>query len=275
MNIETLPACFSTESRYTATTSEQFAPISTARAIKPLLDAGWNITDYSVKKIRNANLDRAPYTKHLLRISHPDLQPIDGHRCEVIAQNGNDSSSSFRFLAGIWRAACANGLVVGMSISSIRINHIGDPSAMNKKLSNAVRGISDEFPRLHSQIQQWQQMSVPVEQVTMFGRMAHSLRKDTKVNDVNLIIGGAVGGRSKRIEDTQNTLWNVFNRTQENVVRGMGSRVTRRISGMDKALKINRQMWDICELAGQGKLPMAYELAHEMPTSEAIKIALN
>ena len=60
----------------------------------------------------------------------------------------------------------------------------------------------------------------------------------------------------RRREDTGNDLWSVFNRVQENTVRGglrfrneeTGRRNrTREVKGIDQNIRLNRALWELAE----------------------------
>jgi len=268
-NIETLPACIHTASRYTATTSERFAPISTATTIQPLLDTGWGITSFARKGVRG--IERDQFAKHVVRLAHPDLQPIAGHRCEIIATNGNAGDSAFNLMAGIWRQVCSNGLVVGSRLASIRIIHTGDAGAIHKQLSDAVHTIAGEFPVLRETVEHWQSIHVADSNRPRFGKLAQAIRTGKHVSEIEHALSDGTANTSRRDEDDAHSLWNVFNRTQENVMRGM--RRQRGITGIDSQMRINRQLWDLADATSGGKLLAVYDLAHTMSVSDALKQA--
>ena len=270
MTLETLPACIHTASRYTATTSERFAPISTAVTIQPLIDTGWGITSFARKGVRG--VERDAYAKHVVRLAHPDLQPIAGHRCEIIATNGNAGDSAFNLMAGIYRQVCSNGLVVGSRLASIRIIHTGDAGAIHKQLSDAVHTIAGEFPALRETVEHWQNLPTQEHERARFGKLAQAIRTGKHVSEIEYSFSDAIANTSRRSEDDSHSLWNVFNRAQENTLRGMGGR-HRGITGIDSQLRINRQLWDLADATSDGKLLTVYDLAHTMSVSDALKQA--
>jgi hypothetical protein len=77
-------------------------------------------------------------------------------------------------------------------------------------------------------------------EVGKFIRDAAALRWDDerKVNEAAWALG-----RKRRYEDGTNSLWQVFNRVQENIIRG-GYRV-RRITSAAKDVEINRDLWNL------------------------------
>ena len=272
--ISNIPTQAYTNTRYTETTSERFAAISTIDSLQPLLDNGWQINGSRVIATRKTNLNRLQFAKHTLHLSHPDLQPIAGHRCEIVTLNGNDSTSSFKLMAGIFRFVCTNGLIVGSSLASIRVNHIGNADKLRTNLLAATQNITKEFPLLAEKVSRWQNIEVSVSDATKYGALAQAMRQDSNIIEVDSLIGSAVANESRRSEDQSNNLWNVFNRTQENMVRGL-ARVSRKITSLDTNIRMNRQLWDLAEVTASGRIEQAYELSRSMKASEALKLVNN
>ena len=82
-------------------------------------------------------------------------------------------------------------------------------------------------------------------EVYRFGTDAAKLRfDDPDEMTVNSVL------QARRTQDADNNLWTVFNRAQENLLRGGfmvngGRRSSRTITSIDKNLELNTSLWDL------------------------------
>src|SRR5574341_680938 len=72
--------------------------------INVLRDKGWVVTKAMQQKTRN--LDRRPYTRHLVRLSHPNFI-TDELRQEIVVVNAHDGTSRFKMMGGLFRTLCS------------------------------------------------------------------------------------------------------------------------------------------------------------------------
>ncbi len=166
---------------------------------------------------------------------------------EIVLINSHDGSSSAILHMGLFRQVCSNGLIVGAAFQqSVRVPHIGDPE---ENVLTAARFIMDSTPKLIDTIDTWRNRQMTIAEIDEFGRRALDLRKAA---------GNVVGSvtEPRRYEDNANNLWNVFNRTQESLVRGgvltqsekTGKfRRTRGLRAVKPLVALNRGLWDLAE----------------------------
>ncbi len=221
-------------------------------------DAGFQVVAAQEQSSRQA--DGSPTRKHLLRFAHADmLRYPSEHRIEVAMINSHNGSSSYKLMAGIFRLVCTNGLMVGTQISEICVRHTG--YAADEVIAASLR-LAGETPRLLHDIQRMQGTIVTYKDQLDMAYEAARLRLGDgfeKVLAPELLltprrhddIGYRAGGPA--------TLWQAFNRIQENVIKGgvrlrpqpslNGMRPARRhlraVNGIDGNTQLNRDLWDM------------------------------
>jgi hypothetical protein len=223
--------------------SQKYDLISTEAVVGLMREEGFRVTQTNTLKPRK----RDPrVVRHFVRMRHESyLQEINGSVPEVMIINANDGSSSLRMEAGLFRFVCSNGLIVkSQEIASSRIRHI-DVTA-EKVLEEANRVI--------------QSAQEAARRVDIFRRRILSADEQ---QHFSVLASAFWGGRvmphklleARRPEDTGNDLWSVFNRVQENMIKGgvvgrsPSGRNTRThgIRAMDNTVKVNMKLWELAE----------------------------
>ena len=125
---------------------------------------------------------------------------------------------------------------------SIKIRHMG---YTDEQVVKASQEFIDNSTRIMNVVEEWQGVNLNKDQMRAFGREASKLRFE---NPDDLTINTVL--QARRGEDMSSDLWTVFNRTQENLLRGGflvsgGRRRSREITNIDKNIDINTSLWDI------------------------------
>ena len=157
---------------------------------------------------------------HLISFARAeDLQRPD--RPEVTLFNSHNGSGAVRLFAGIYRMICSNGIVIG-SGTEARIYH--SKSAMSG-FEDMLRQVVRNVPEVLATMERMKGVVVSYEQARQMAENAVALRwkrydggdeKGSFYNNDTVL--GAL--KAKRIEDMSYDLYTVFNRIQENVMRG-------------------------------------------------------
>lgn len=199
--------------------SARYAHITTTEIVQPLLASGWYIDSYLVKKSGDA-----AHAGHGLRLARREDDGRSGERPQIVVRNGSNGDTSLQMSAGIYRAACANRLVVGADMFNVRIAHRG--ANLQARAVAAMEQIVARLPELDDTVRRWQGIQMERDRRIEFAQRAAALRwdlgVDLSVNTDDLL-------KIRRSEDIAPDLWTVFNRVQESVVRG-GVRVTKRVN---------------------------------------------
>ena len=203
--------------------SHRYSHIPTTQIVNTIREAGWEFTSGTARKGRTP--ERIAHAAHVLRFSNPNLPQVGGNRIEAVLLNSHDGSTSFELGFGIYRLACANGLVVRTAtVGSVRLVHSG----LNlDNVFTAARSLVDRAPQVAETIERWSGTQLDHDlALQMSSRMARARWGDRFV-EADLLA-------PRRSDDTRSDLWTVFNRAQESVIRG----------GMDVTLRRNLHVQD-------------------------------
>lgn len=240
--------------------SPKYVPIKTGELVTQLESSGYKVRSIQTTKTRNQ--DRQPFTKHLVRLQHDSMlnllsesksDSLGSIRPEIVLRNSFDGSSSFEIMLGLYRLVCANGLVVGSTFDSIKVRHVGD--AMPKVIDSMER-IKSNAERLVATAETWNSIDMTDTKSIEFAEHAANLIKP--VNAVSVDASSLL--ELRRSMDSSPTLWNVFNRVQENALNGnlryitkdieteeLNPRKMRRVRSIDRNVEINRELWNLAE----------------------------
>ena len=209
--------------------SAQYKHVRTLDLIAPLLDAGWLVDSQLVTKCAHPE-----HAKHALKLSHPKIGGAGEYRPQIVISNGSNGDAKLKVSAGLWRFACANGIVVGSALLTAAVSHRGKD--LQARAVAAVETVADRLPSLTETVARWSSKTLSDATQIEFARRAAALRWDTsEALTVNLSDLSA----SRRYDDHGDNLWLTFNRVQESLING-GVRVTRRVNGLSGALEWSR-----------------------------------
>lgn len=235
--------------------AESYEHITTARIIESLLNEGFVVQDYKQSRCRNEG--NRPYVKHAVRLLHPDAPKSAEGQKQILLTNANNKTSALTIKAGYYRFVCCNGLVIGDTLHSIKVPHRHRDGV--SLLDNIIEGtfqVLKDFDKVDACIDQMQSRSLTLQEQHAFAEQAFKLRYLDKplVDPTSLL-------NTRRFEDKGSTLWRVFNRLQENLLKGgflltVGEpngntkgtpkiRRARAIRGLDSNLKLNHDLWNL------------------------------
>jgi Domain of unknown function (DUF932) len=223
--------------------SDKYDLISTESVVELMREEGFTVTQTNTLKPRK----RDPrMVRHFVRMRHESyLKEINGSVPEIMVINANDGSSSLRMEAGLFRFVCSNGLIVkSQEIASARIRHVDVTAERVLEEANRVIQSAQEAAR---RVDIFRQRVLNNDEKTQFSVLASALWGGRVMPHTLL--------ESRRPEDSHDDLWHVFNRVQENLIKGgvvgrsPNGRNTRThgIRAMDNTVKVNMKLWEIAE----------------------------
>ena len=253
------------------TTTPKFSNIKSGSVSDMLLKLGWEAS--SMKAVRTRDNARQVFARHLVsysKIGESNSRQVGQTLPRINLLNANDGTSSFQLYAGFFRLVCSNGLITGTSFRVQKINHSTHPEKIGERLANSVASIETDLRRAESVIESWSQIETTDETALNLARLAVNLRwqvpagielnenqKRIREDRANDLLG------VRRYEDKGNKLWEVFNRIQENTMRGgfyavnefltdaqgnsPSHRRVRPIGSIVEQVRINRALWDGAE----------------------------
>jgi hypothetical protein len=242
--------------------TSRYAALKTSDLLPVLRDYGYHPVQAAQKRARKGKHE---HSAHLLAFSRAgDISsdvPGGGVRSEVLVYNSHNGTSGVKLMAGAYRFVCSNGIVRGDGNSvSIRHTHkaMQDFEAM---LRNIIEGV----PAMMSTIDALRDRRMSNEEAWNFAEKAVALRWDfmqkAYVPDNphgsyadSITIRQALAHH--RAEDNFSDAWSVFNRVQENVLRGnvfiksitdkgIRERKARPLASIQEHVSVNQKMFDL------------------------------
>jgi hypothetical protein len=249
------PSVFATEAHHGVSSEYRFIP--TVDMLQTLMSEGWQVTQAGEHRVRNAS--KKGYQKHLLRLRHPSLPTIGDSEVDLLIFNSHDRTSAFKFMAGVYRFVCANGMVAGQGLfDPICVKHIG------YKAENAIEAsyrLIENVPQIAASVNAMREVDLDHEERVAFANSAliakYGQAEEGKPNPAPF--DGSRLLSVRRQEDQGTDLWSTFNVVQENLIKGgqrtfrpnaqgRFRRVTSRpVGSISENAKLNQALWTLAE----------------------------
>jgi len=231
--------------------SERYAQISTGDIIDGLVAEGYIPVEARQSRVRSEG--KREFARHMVRMRHHSAEPKAGTTPEIILTNSHDGTASFRLMHGFYRLVCSNGMVAFTADADVRIKHTATAVERAKveadKLLEKVRESSRRIEAMQAKV-------LTPEQQRLFAMQAARLRWDEDEHGNSPVVFIEQLLTVRRREDRGDDLWKVFNRVQENVIRGgtvlvRGSTgkqsYARGVESIDADIKINAGLWQLAD----------------------------
>ena len=195
--------------------STRYKQVKTIDLVNLMRKQDWVPTRARQINIRLEN--NRPFCKHEIRFSRrADVgtqTAVGGEMVQAILTNSHNGTSVFKFLMGIYRLVCSNGLVVAQSkMGAINIKHVGfDP----QEVIDAASTITDRAEVVASRINAFKSVELFIDEQFAFARAASKLIGD---EETPVVLDSLL--RAKRYEDHNGSLWTTYNVVQENMLKG-------------------------------------------------------
>ena len=246
--------------------SPRYAQLRTADVLPVLADHGFVPVQAAQKRSRKTS---AEHTQHMVAFAHRDslidTYNADAQRGEIILYNSHDGTGSIKLFAGAYRFICSNGIVAGDGYQSRLYHNQANVNSFELMLTNTVK----RLPVLLEQIEKMRSIQLTRDvQREMATQSALTRWKWTPELAEDAVIKGSFAtGHTvssllsvNRFADYQEDAWTVFNRIQENVIRGGAMiksfserntdgayRKSRAVNSVAENVRVNRELWDIAE----------------------------
>lgn len=238
--------------------SEKYAFIPTIQVVDALRAEGFEPVKAMQSKTRIEG--KGEFTKHLIRFRRAqDLEVVRGTELpEIVLVNSHDRSSSYQLSAGIFRLVCSNGMVVkSSSFGDIKVQHSGN---IVDRVIEGSYSIINDMPKVMEQVEGMKALTLDGHAQHAFAKAALELRYPTdEAGNSRSPIAAEQLLRIRRYDDQTSTLWNTFQRVQENYIKGglrgtgtTGKRTsTRAISSVTEDVRLNKALWMLAEELGK------------------------
>lgn len=229
-----------------AGTSSKYSFVQTTEIVDALADNGWRVST-AVQTRSRENSKRYGFQKHMLRFRPEDDRnaiKVGDSIAELLLINSHDATSAYKFMGGIYRLVCGNGMVVCEDdFGGISLRH------QNTSLEEIIReslAVAARLPELARVVSAFKKVTLNELQELDFARRALEIRFGDKQP---LLPADIITPR--RNADTGRDLWTIFNKVQEHVIRGgqMGVRqngvitATRSVEGLSTSIELNEALW--------------------------------
>lgn len=243
------PAIFATEpAPYINKNKYHFTP--TVEIIDMMEDMGYLLT---AAKQSNTKIElRKNHGVHIVEFQHPDLYMKDAStglveaRPTVVMVNSSDGSRPFDFQMGMFRLVCSNGLIVkDKDLGGFKERHT---KFKFEELKSLISAKVEALPRTIEKINQWNGIEMGSKERHAFAVEALALRLASDRTPEEYEIREVLNPRRKA--DEPNTLWNVYNRVQENLIKGgfqLNERQARPITNPWQDMVLNQGLWQVAE----------------------------
>ena len=194
----------------------------------------------------------------MLAFQNPTVKVLNGKNeveayPRIILTNSHDGFNSFKFMVGLFRLVCSNGLVVcDEQFANLSIRHINyNFEELRKMVITSLENLPNQIAVLNDM----QKTVLTEEEKAKLAVSAIKLRKGYNEEDKVEISKETIDDvlTPIRKEDEGNTLWNVFNVIQEKIIKGnfyysekqKKARKMRMITSVVKDLQINKDLFNI------------------------------
>ena len=243
--------------------TNRYVPLHTADLIPVLADYGYQPVQAAQKRNRKANPE---HSMHMLAFAHVNNIGVQSDlRSEIVLYNSHDGTGAVRIFAGAFRFICSNGIVAGDGFQSRTYHNRTAMAAFEDVLRNTINNL----PLMMDRIEKMRSIIIDAEQARDMAIKAVATRWQTLSADnfgkrgvyaTNRTVDDVL--QAQRIDDTTNDAFTVFNRIQENIIRGNAfiksitdvdnnpdgmMRKARPINSIKQHQQINTDLWNIAD----------------------------
>lgn len=222
--------------------SERYRAVPTTSLAEKFKSMGFTVDSFVRRGCRDVN--KTPYVKHQVRLSHSSLLDNTGHRdikLQLLINNSFDATSAFKMKLGFFRMVCSNGLVVGTMYEEFSHRHTGN---ILEEVDSSVERIVAQTDRLLYDVDLMKSKVLSPLDARQFFNEAGKI-KNEKIQEVLFT--------PRREEDTAMDVFTLYNVAQEGLIRGNTQMVTdngrrttmRTMRDLNEIERINRELFDL------------------------------
>lgn len=243
--------------------SDKYVLANTATVISDMERLGWYVVEARQRKGRVDSSGRFSY--HMVIFQNPNVKitkTVEGFEGEVvdcypriILTNSHDGLNCFKFMVGLFRLVCSNGLVIASEqFSDLKIRHI---HYSFEELRALTQKVIEDLPNQVELMTQMKNHTLTREQKFDMATKMYKIRKgvdlteEVEINVDEETLEDML--EPQRNEDKTEDLWTVFNILQEKVIKGgymyceegKKPRKMRKITSFVKDLELNEKMFNL------------------------------
>ena len=227
--------------------SERYNFVNTASILKKLEGNGF----FPVQAAQQTPRERNPlHVQHSIVLRPDDYDVAEGEVVpQILLVNSHNGRTKLRIFAGFYRFVCANGIVVGDDKFTLEVGHA---DRVAQGVDEYIERFGSQVSDLNLRMRRWSQIQMTKMDSLAFAREAAEIRFGSQMKtafDPSDVL------EAKRTEDEGQTLWQVFNRVQENAMKGgikgktaSGRPTTSRpVNAIHADIDFNRSLWALAE----------------------------
>jgi hypothetical protein len=230
-------------------TTERYKETDDIGVVQILNDNNWFIDIY--KQVNPRNPEMGIYKQYMATYKNKTLPQLENEgEITVIQRGSKDGSKKFRFDVGFFKWSTMSGLIVGNKVfKTIEIKHIGKtPDQLGKILEQVEQAV----PQIFKYIEKLNSVTLSENQKKCIAKEAIALRFPEDKNGVT--VDAVLTPR--HYESNNNSLWNVLNILNENLLKGgtftyttKNNRVrrSRAVKNIDLEYNISIGLWLLAE----------------------------
>lgn len=235
--------------------SSRYTFIPTSMVVTALETAGWAVM--SVRQQRVHLEDNRMFSKHILRFRQIGAAPLLKGDVfpEIVLSNSHNRNAAYNLYSGLYRLACANGLVVDdTTFERVAIRHSGE--VVDEVMTGIERAVKN-LPKLAHTVSELKAIDLTEDERGVFASAARTLRPSVEEHvPSDLLL------RPRRQDDVATDLWTTFQTVQENLTKGgqwyygrpvrtaqghfrARRQTVRPVKSIDKDTALNRSLWTL------------------------------
>lgn len=244
--------------------TERYQSLRTCDLLPVLADYGYFPVQAAQKRVTKASPVAAEHKTHMVAFAKRDDNGDGNTRGEIIVYNSHDGSSAVRLFAGAYRFICSNGIVAGEGMQQ-RIHHTVKSLA---NFEDSLRKTVETLPEVLAALDAARNIKLDGQQSYRMAKAAVMKRWSMFNEDIVDVDGRPVKGSyatpqtiigalgAQRAEDNLTDAFTVWNRIQENVLRGnvmiksitennIGMRKARPITAVAEHVRVNSELFSL------------------------------
>lgn len=228
--------------------SGKYQFVSTREILEHVQQKGWRITNATAQNQR-------PYAQHRVTLVHENsLKELETNNKEGVLRielfNSHDRTKRLTFAIGYFRFVCSNGLIAASGpAETMRTKHtmsnIGNQS-LEDVLLEKVDQLTERFPTILQKVEDLKNRQLTEQEQLNFASYAingrYSYRSHLPKRFANMEDSASKILSVRREADEGNSAWAVYNRVQENIIRGVQNFNLPVKSYLDN-IRVNTLLW--------------------------------
>lgn len=202
--------------------SSKYVMANTETVIDDMAKLGWYPVE--AKQCHARKGSKGIKSFHMIALQNPDIKIMRDGETEafprIILTNSHDGFNSFKFMCGIFRLVCSNGLVIATEqFASVSIRHINYSfDELRKVVAQSVDAIPEQVKVMNDMKKTELTTDQKYDLALQVLKARRGVDEDEKFSATRETLDSML--EPIRQEDTGNDLWSVFNVLQEKVIKG-------------------------------------------------------